>query len=391
MAELLFSLGIILGQASILVWLLNRFLMNMDADWRRSFLIIFSIFAFLIFPVLGLALLQKEGILFELAHFRGSPAADWFFILYFAAAFLVLCRFLWISLVSLPHRNRPSIVAETERKAPRYPRPDKRGNPIRSLIARINRRFDLEINRYILEIPGLPESFDGFSIVHLTDIHASDSDPPDWLEFVSATVMDLRPDLIALTGDFLAGRRDLPLIETFLSGLQAPKGIFAVRGNHDFWESPEELREVFRRTGVELLDNKVAEIHNDSDFFEMVGIESPWDHSDSWRSLFPRPRGRVTVVLSHTPDNAPLVERLGGATLMLVGHTHGGQIRLPLVGSLLVPSRYGKRFDQGWFALGRTVLYVNRGIGAYAPRLRIACAPEAALLVFRVAGFRRAV
>jgi predicted MPP superfamily phosphohydrolase len=118
-----------------------------------------------------------------------------------------------------------------------------------------------------------------------------------------------------------------------------------------------------------------------------VGIEAPWSRPrEAWRHTFTGASDRMTIVLSHTPDNAPAVVPFG-SPLMLCGHTHGGQIRFPWIGSLIVPSVYGKRFDAGWFQLGSMALYVNRGIGTYAPAIRLDCRPEIARFVFRCGGW----
>jgi predicted MPP superfamily phosphohydrolase len=160
--------------------------------------------------------------------------------------------------------------------------------------------------------------------------------------------------------------------------------VWAIRGNHDFWEAADEVRDALACAGIGLLANRRTEIRRDDAVFDLVGIESPWTPScEAWQDLInPSSPQRLTIVLTHTPDNAPVVARRG-ATLMLAGHTHGGQIRFPLIGSLIVPSRYGKRYDEGWFAVGPLALYVNRGIGSFSPDMRLACRPEIARLILR--------
>jgi hypothetical protein len=343
-------------------------------------------------PLIALVALERRGILADLARFRGSPASVSVVAVYEAIVVLAVVRFLWVSLVTLPRRKHPTILVGKNRSIASYPGAEAsekswptRVNRLLNPLSRLNCRFDLEVNEFILSPPGLPAAFDGFSIVHLSDIHATRSDPERWHDFIAETVARLRPDLITITGDFVARADDLVRVARILRRLRAPHGTWAIRGNHDFWEAPDELRDVLARTGVGLLANRRTEIRRDRATFDLVGIESPWGHpKETWSQLFESsPDQRITIVLSHTPDNAPAAARLG-ATLMFAGHTHGGQIRFPWIGSLVVPSRYGKRYDQGWFAVGSLALYVSRGIGTHLPELRVACRPEIARFVFRV-------
>lgn len=391
MPEIVFALIVLAGPVGALISLFNRVLMNRNASWRRTAVMILSATVLGVIPPIALVVFHQRGVLYDIAHFRGPRAAVWLLGFYLTILLIAIARFLWVSLITLPRRKQPSVVAAENRAIRPYrlgkgEAEEKCCSRTLRLIARLNCHFDLEVNEFVLLLSGLPKSFDGFSIVQISDLHASHSQPESWREFVTETVEQLRPNLIAVTGDFLARADDLGRVERMLSRLKAPHGVWVVRGNHDFWETPEKLRELFDRCGIGLLANRRVEIHRNGECLDLVGIEWPWDRShDKWRDVFsPRP-ARVTVVLSHTPDTAPAVAQLG-ATLMLAGHTHGGQIRLPFVGSLVVPSRYGKRYEQGWFAVGSLALYVNRGIGTHAPAVRVACRPEVARFVLRWGG-----
>jgi len=390
MLEVIFILIVLIGQGGAFISLLNRRLFNARKGWPRDLATAFSGVVLIGAPMFGLAVLHRRGVLSDLAHFRGPGAAAWLVAAYETVVLVAVARFLWVSLVTLPQRERPTIVVGESRSVRSLEAAQQNdeagpgtGNRAAGPIARLNCRAELEVNEFVLSPPNLPRPFDGFSILHLSDIHATHSDPEGWHDFVADTVERLKADLIAITGDFLARLADLAYVERMLPRLRAPHGVWAIRGNHDFWEAPDQLHALLTRYHVTVLANQRTEIRLDGASFDLVGIESPWDYSGTaWRRHLHSTSDRMKIVLSHTPDHAPAVARRG-ATLMLAGHTHGGQIRFPWIGSLLVPSRYGKRFDQGWFAVGSLALYVNRGIGSYAPDLRLACRPEIARFVFR--------
>jgi len=396
MLEVLFILLVFAGQSGVYILVFNRVLMDATAGRFRTFVIVvLAPLVLIVLPTAGVIAFSLSGGLAGVMRFRGPAGAAWLAGAYVAAVVVGAARFLWVSLVSQPRRPRPAMVTAERRSVCRY-RPDNREQARRLVpwvfrpLDRWNQRFDLEINDFDLSPPGLPEAFDGFSIVHLSDLHVSHHEPPGWHDFVLAQVERLRPDLIVVSGDYFLRTEALPRVERILSRLRAPEGVWAIRGNHDIWEAPEAAREILERAGVTDLANRRAAIRRGHAAIEIVGLEAPWDGARDWRALFSSSRSTsnpgqpFAVVLTHTPDNAVRVAPLGGS-LMVAGHTHGGQIRLPLVGSLVVPSRYGKWFDQGWFAVGSLALYVNKGVGAHEPPLRLACRPEIARFILRAA------
>jgi len=392
MSEIFLTIAVLFGQTGAFISLLNRKLVNTKHSWFRAMAMTLAV-AFLIgLPLAALFLLHRRGILSDLAHFRCPRAGVWLLAAYLAALLAAAARFLWVSLVTLPRRKRPPIVVAEKQSLHLYqPEDDQKAKGIwawrvPNLFSRLNCRFDLEVNEFVLMPPDLPQAFDGFSIVHLSDIHAMRTRPEGWYDFVATAVEQLEPDLIAITGDFLVDGDDFVRIERVLPRLRAPRGVWAILGNHDLWEAPDKLRDLLARRGIGLLTNRRTEIGFNGATLDLVGVESPWNRPTvAWRELFDMSSRRTTIVLSHTPDNAPTLARMG-VTLMLAGHTHGGQIRLPWIGSLIVPSRYGKRYDQGWFTIGSLPVYVNRGIGAYSPDMRLACRPEITRFVLRASG-----
>jgi predicted MPP superfamily phosphohydrolase len=152
---------------------------------------------------------------------------------------------------------------------------------------------------------------------------------------------------------------------------KARLGSYAVLGNHEYWAGcADAMRAALARAGVVAVSGRCQTVPDGS--LRVCGTEAPWGPD------YDRPPASPaipTVALSHTPDNVyELAER--GADVVFAGHTHGGQLRLPLLGALIVPSRYGRRFDRGRFDLERTHLFVSAGVGADAPALRLWCRPE---------------
>ena len=155
---------------------------------------------------------------------------------------------------------------------------------------------------------------------------------------------------------------------------------FAILGNHDYWYDPPFIRRRIERLKMKYLGNSWRQIEVRGEPLVVIGTEYPW--SKPQPDLAACPAGTFRLCLSHTPDNLPWARR-AGIDLMLSGHVHGGQIRFPVIGSVLVPSRYGRRYDCGTFHESPTVLHVSRGLGGEHP-LRWGCRPEVTRLVLRV-------
>jgi uncharacterized protein len=233
---------------------------------------------------------------------------------------------------------------------------------------------DLRPRRFELEIENLGTR--RIRIVHLSDLHVTNETDPSYITRVHGTIRELDPDLIFMTGDYVSAPERIPPLARWLEGLpRARYGAYAVLGNHDYWtEHADAIREVLGRAGVSVIGGTCASVVvSDAPPLRICGTEEPWGPA-----LSP-PLGNAavsaTLVLSHTPDNVyALADQ--GATAVFAGHTHGGQMRIPWLGPLVVPSRYGRRFDQGHFVVSAAHLYVSAGVGADAPNLRLWCPPD---------------
>jgi predicted MPP superfamily phosphohydrolase len=155
--------------------------------------------------------------------------------------------------------------------------------------------------------------------------------------------------------------------------MRAPLGKFGVLGNHDHWAGAERVAARVAEGGVRLLGNSVCTLPLPGGGELMLGgCEDPWGRP-RWRA--PDAQGRPLMILAHTADNVWKLARCG-ALAVFAGHYHAGQGRLPWIGSVLVPSRYGRLFDHGHFTVGQTHLFVTAGVGCASPPVRIYCQPD---------------
>ncbi len=222
-------------------------------------------------------------------------------------------------------------------------------------------------------LPGLPAALAGFRVVHLTDIHASPVVPMDFVRGVVEEINGDPPDVVVLTGDFLTAdpawaRR----IAAELGRLTPVEGTYAILGNHDYWCDGALMSKELEAVGIHHLRNASTVAGG----LRLVGIDDHWTGNDDLdRALAGVGPEEPTVLLMHSPDLV-FPAASAGIDLALAGHTHGGQVRLPGWGALIVPSEHG--FQMGWYEQGPTRMYVNRGLGTLDLKVRTLCRPEVA-------------
>ncbi|HVS38386.1 MAG TPA: metallophosphoesterase [Gemmataceae bacterium] len=242
-----------------------------------------------------------------------------------------------------------------------------------------NEALTVEYLERTLHLPRLPAAWDGLSILHLSDLHLCGTPDRAWFRAVMDRCAAWAPDLIAVTGDMADGVAYIRWIAPVLGKLRCKTAAFAILGNHDAWYAPDKVRRRLRRIGMRLVGNSWEQIDLRGEPLVVIGQEAPWFRPGP--DLSACPAAPFRLCLSHTPDNIRWAQR-AGVDLMLAGHVHGGQVRLPLVGAILVPSRYGRRYDCGVFDEPPTVMHVSRGLGGDHP-LRFRCRPEATRLILR--------
>lgn len=236
------------------------------------------------------------------------------------------------------------------------------------------------LERVELWLPRLPAALDGLRVGHLSDPHLGFRYAEQNLRWGVAQMLREAPELIAITGDFVSFQRAIPDVAALLRGLSAPLGVYAVPGNHDYWEGVDDVRSALALCGIPLLVNEHRRLSWNGGDLWLVGVDDIWDGSVSVRdALRGVPPGACTLLLSHAPDFADEAARFG-FDVQLSGHTHGGHIRLPLLGPLGLP-RFGRRYVMGQFQVGPTAVYVSRGLAG--PPLRLLCPPEATIITLR--------
>lgn len=240
------------------------------------------------------------------------------------------------------------------------------------------------IDRTELELafPGLPAGFDGYRIVHLSDFHMGTWMNRARLEGIVELVQGLAPDLVAITGDFVSYTLDEPLeqLAEILPRLQAPDGVYAVRGNHDCWTDPERVSGVLARAGIAELRNDCVRIAGRDGAFYLAGVDDAYDGRADLGALTGRlPSDGLAILLAHEPDFADEAAATGRFALQLSGHSHGGQLVFPLLGPLFLP-HLAKKYPRGLYRVGGMRLYTTRGLGTTALQLRFRCRPEIVLL-----------
>lgn len=241
--------------------------------------------------------------------------------------------------------------------------------------------YDIEVTRHEIVIDDLPPAFDGYRIAFLTDTHVAAFMRRAFYREVVAQVAHFDPDLVLLGGDFVSFHRHIPLLgDELLDGLAARDGVFAVLGNHDYWAGAEEVMRAM--SGVRFLTNEHVILTRGDDVLPLAGIDEVYrgapDPDAAFAGIDP---ARPCLAISHHPDIVDVLPRRR-IDLLLCGHTHGGQIRFPFFGAVVVPSRHEAEYASGFHRIGPLLLYVSRGIGAIPP-LRILCRPEVATFVLR--------
>lgn len=233
-------------------------------------------------------------------------------------------------------------------------------------------------------IRDLPSAFEGFRITQLTDVHHSRIVGLHEIEQVVALTRQTNPDLIALTGDYTTTyRRFIEPCAEVLGQLQAPEGVWGVLGNHDHYTDPELTTRALTRNHINVMNNRNTTIRRGSDSIQLSGIDdTSWAGQDWKRALYGLDERRATVLLSHQPVvlDLPQAEKV---SLILSGHTHGGQVNLPLLGA---PARFltkDLKYAHGLFRRGETQLYVSSGTGVIGLPVRFGIRPEIAVLRLR--------
>jgi len=250
----------------------------------------------------------------------------------------------------------------------------------------------IRVQHWELRVAALPAGLEGLRLVHITDTHYGQFVDLAFLREVVRAANACLPHLVVLTGDYVYGSpRAIAAGIGVFSGLTSTWGAVAVLGNHDHWEGAPQCRAAFAQAGILLLDNG-RRFLSPSGWSEeasrealcIAGVGDLWeDEVDFGRALADVPDWMPRLVLSHNPDAAERVPEGMRVDLMLSGHTHGGQVRLPGLGAPMVPSAFGQKYVRGLCAGPRCPVLVSQGVGLAVLPARLGAMPEIGVVTLR--------
>ncbi|MHC4717221.1 MAG: metallophosphoesterase [Planctomycetota bacterium] len=245
----------------------------------------------------------------------------------------------------------------------------------------------IDVSRPVVHLANLPVAWDGVRIAHLTDLHVGKLVPLDHARKAVDLANAASPDLIVLTGDFVSRRAAVTdKLAEALAALQAPLGVFGVLGNHDHWVGAPAVRGMLRAAGVALIDNRRAVLTRKAAPLVIAGVGDLWtDRKDLPGALAGTPADAPRILLCHNPDYADQMPAAPRVDLMLCGHTHGGQVKIPFGSRPRLPVK-NLRYGAGLISGPQCPLYVSRGIGMVGIPLRFNCRPELPIITLRKAG-----
>jgi predicted MPP superfamily phosphohydrolase len=246
-------------------------------------------------------------------------------------------------------------------------------------------RHDLQITHRQIAIADLPDAFVGFSMVQLSDIHLVEYTEPWFLVDAVERINRINPDIVLLTGDFVSrgpladstAWRAAGVAAEILSTLKAPQR-FGILGNHDVAVGSEHVIQPLEAHKTPMLVDSYVAIERGHDRIWLCGTDDASMRTPVLSLAVPQLPDVPVILMVHEPDYADTVRqhpRFPMIDVMLSGHTHGGQVRLPLAGPMVLPPM-GRKYVEGAFQIGHMQLYVNRGLGTVGLPMRLNCPPE---------------
>jgi len=233
--------------------------------------------------------------------------------------------------------------------------------------------YGVSLEQVTIPIKGLPPSLHGFRIVQLSDIHVEPFTPIEVITAAVTITNQLQADVIVLTGDYVTDKAEaIHKLTPLLAPLQAKHGVFAIFGNHDLWTNATVVGQALEQMGFRLLVNQgvmLGELY-------LAGVDDCWSGRPNLAAALAQHQADMPVILlAHEPDFADAFCQDKRVNLQLSGHTHGGQVRIPGYGAVVLP-RHGKKYQAGLYQVDGMWLYTNRGLGVMPIRQRINCPPE---------------
>ncbi len=245
----------------------------------------------------------------------------------------------------------------------------------------------IRLVKHRLDLPtSTPNAVRGIRIAVIADLHAgAPYIGEEKIREVVTLALAAKPNLILLAGDYVAqgvgGRRHMAIetIAALLKSLHAPLGVYAVLGNHDHWDDAGRISHGLREMGIKVLENQAVRLNFGSGAFYLVGIDDRMTmHDDVGRALHQVPKNSGSLCLTHSPDVFPDLPNT--CLLTIAAHTHGGQVDIPILGRLIVPSIFGQRYAAGFIHERGKYMFVSTGIGTSIIPVRFRVPPEVSLI-----------
>ena len=247
----------------------------------------------------------------------------------------------------------------------------------------------LVVREQTIQIANWPTELNGLKIAVLSDIHVD-----NWfiterkVRTIVARTNELQPDLIVILGDYMSGNGmvrqqvEPQVWAPILKELRAPGGVYSVLGNHDWWYDGKKVRQHLEQNGIKVLDNEVVQLNVRNKSLWLVGLADLWTRAQRVDETVEKvPQGELMIALTHNPDIFPrLPQRV---PLLLAGHTHGGQVRFPIIGSVVESTRLGERYESGHVFENNHHVFITTGIGMSILPVRFGVTPEIVLLTLK--------
>lgn len=260
--------------------------------------------------------------------------------------------------------------------------------PILLIISGVGSGFRMGPDSFIVEtislkLPRLPRRFSGLRVAHISDIHMGGWMNLERLQHAGELIIAEKPDFLLITGDFLTGRKPSDVSQQMildliagLSHLAQRVPTFAVLGNHDYWTDVAGVRHALASSGIRDLTNTVFTLRRENENLHICGVDDIWEGEVRLDKVLAQMNDdSAAILLAHEPDFADTSAATGRFDLQLSGHSHGGQVVLPLLGSPILPY-LGRKYPLGLYRVGEMFQYTNRGLGMARLPIRINCPPE---------------
>jgi uncharacterized protein len=239
----------------------------------------------------------------------------------------------------------------------------------------------VELTFYTVPIADLPKELENFRIAHLSDIHYCPQMSDQFLKKMVILVNEQHPDIVLITGDLASYHTQwVNQCPDFLKDLISRFGTYAVMGNHDYCYGRRTLPRRLKETNITVLRNEALLVGPRESPINLIGTDDPATFRDEPETVFEGlMREGVRIFMTHSPDGIREAIR-EKVPLILTGHTHGGQVRLPFFGAVYLPTLEEREFDAGWFRQSQSWIFVNRGLGMGGVPIRFLCPREIAII-----------